>query len=82
MELEIRLNEDTERSELSLGERVMLGVVRLASLPLFLLVIILSSLIYGIAILARLVAVFLSVGSRRVAAPARAWTQPVNAHDA
>ena len=81
MDLEVSSDDALEPGCPQLGERIMLGVVRLASLPLFLLVIILSCLIYGIAMLARLVAVIISVCLRVVGLSARSWSRPVKVHD-
>jgi hypothetical protein len=81
MHFEIDSEDSPERDDLLPVERFMVGAVRLASLPLFLLVIILSSLIYGIAILARLVAGLVFICFRLIGALARALSRPMKAHD-
>jgi hypothetical protein len=82
MDLEIHSVNRWESGDSPLAERFLLGLVRLASLPLFLLVIVLTSLIYGVAILFRTLTVFVALGSRLLSAPAPLKNRPVKAQDA
>jgi hypothetical protein len=47
------------------GEQILLGAVRLASLPFFLLAIVLMFSIYGVAFLARCIGILVGAGHRR-----------------
>jgi hypothetical protein len=76
MDLEIRSVDSSESDDSPLIERFLLGLVRLASWPLFLLAIVLASLIYGIAILSRSLVILIAFGFRLVRTPPRVGNPP------
>ncbi len=81
MQFPIETDDRSEDGELGFVARTMLGMVRLASLPFLLLVIVLASMIYALAILIRFLIAF-GEGLRRFPGLARAWYRPVESRDA
>ena len=82
MDIRIAPGEGMDGGDPGPGEMIIIGMVRLASLPFLLLVIVIASVIYGVASLARIVAVLAAVGFRRPGGVAPAWDRPVKAQDA
>jgi len=82
MDLDIRPDDSQESSDFHLSEHIMHGLVRLGSLPLFFLVILITSLIYGIAILARIISMFVGLGFGLAGVEVGMGSRPVKAHDA
>ena len=79
-----RLNGESNHNVVTPGllEQILLGAVRLASLPLLLLAIALMSLIYGVAFLARCVGMIGLVGHRRRSCSIRSLGHPASPQDA
>jgi hypothetical protein len=65
-----------------LGEQILLGAVKLLSLPFFLLAIILMASIYGVTFLARCVAMLAAVSHRAPRRSIPSFGQPERPQDA
>ena len=82
MDPELTFRDGPDEGVISPAEQFLLWAVRLASLPLLMLVIVLAALIYGVACLGRHAASLSPVVSRQPFGPGKMWDSPVGTHDA